>query len=123
MRASITPSPTRPQATRMSCMTSFAGKIALVTGASGGIGLATARALARGGARVVAHYYAHREPLEALSRQLPEGVLQPAQADLRDFRAATALVAEAAAGLGGLHILVNNAGAIRDNLLATAEEA
>jgi 3-oxoacyl-[acyl-carrier protein] reductase len=97
-------------------MQRFSGKIALITGASGGIGLATARAFAQGGARVFAHYHKNEAPLAALREELP--ALEPVQADLRDPAAAAALVERAAAG--GLHLLVNNAGAIRDNLLATA---
>ncbi|MBI4183254.1 MAG: 3-oxoacyl-[acyl-carrier-protein] reductase [Proteobacteria bacterium] len=95
-------------------MFSLAGRTALVTGASGGIGGAIARALYRQGARV-ALSGTRREALEALARDLGEGAFV-APADLREPAAAAALVKEAEAGLGPLDIVVNNAGLTRDSL-------
>ncbi|MSP63809.1 MAG: SDR family oxidoreductase [Myxococcales bacterium] len=94
--------------------------IALVTGASGGIGRAVVRALVRGGATVVAQYHAHRDPVDALRAELGERVIVE-QADLRDPVAATRLVDGVVARFGALQVLVNGAGAIRDDLLAVAE--
>ena len=65
----------------------------LVTGASGGIGAATARAFAAEGARVGVHYHRNREAAEALAREIGGIVLQ---ADLRDEAQADRLVPAAA---------------------------
>ncbi len=90
------------------------GKAALVTGASGGIGAAIARALHAQGA-VVALSGTRREALEALASELGERA-KVCPADLRDPAAADALAASAEAAVGPLHILVNNAGLTRDGL-------
>ena len=95
------------------------GKTALVTGASGGIGAAIARALHAQGAVVVLSG-TRVEALEGLREALGERACVCA-ADLRDAGAAEGLVGEAeaaAAGVGGgaLHVLVNNAGLTRDML-------
>jgi 3-oxoacyl-[acyl-carrier protein] reductase len=90
------------------------GKAALVTGASGGIGAAIARALHAQGA-VVALSGTRREALEALAAELGERA-HVCPADLRDAAATEALVAMAEAAAGPLAILVNNAGLTRDML-------
>jgi 3-oxoacyl-[acyl-carrier protein] reductase len=90
------------------------GKGALVTGASGGLGGAIAKALHRQGARV-ALSGTRREALERLAGELGEGaVVLPA--DLNDIPSVEALPAAAEAALGAVDILVNNAGVTRDNL-------
>jgi 3-oxoacyl-[acyl-carrier protein] reductase len=83
------------------------GTAALVTGASGGIGAATARVLAAEGARVAVHYHANAAAAEALASELGGVALQ---ADLRDERAADALVPAAVEALGRLDACVANAG-------------
>ncbi|MCQ8241791.1 3-oxoacyl-[acyl-carrier-protein] reductase [Rhizosaccharibacter radicis] len=92
---------------------------ALVTGASGGIGAAIARALHRQGAGV-ALSGTRREALDALKAELDAeapGRAHVCPADLSDPAAPDALVAAAEAALGrGLDILVNNAGLTRDTL-------
>ncbi len=90
------------------------GKTALVTGASGGIGAATARALHAQGAKV-ALSGTRADALEKLAAELGEGAA-PCPADLRDPGAADALITAAEAAIGPLHILVNNAGMTRDGL-------
>ncbi len=90
------------------------GKSALVTGASGGLGGAIARALHAQGA-TVALSGTKREVLESLAAEMGDRA-HPCPADLRDAGAADALIAAAEAACGPLHILVNNAGLTRDML-------
>ncbi|MBV1796879.1 3-oxoacyl-ACP reductase FabG [Siccirubricoccus sp. G192] len=90
------------------------GKVALVTGATGGIGAATARALHAQGASVALTGRRAAE-LEALAAELGARVLV-APADLADPAAPAALVEQVEGGLGSLDILVNNAGFTRDML-------
>lgn len=88
---------------------------ALVTGATGGIGGAVARALHDRGA-VVTLSGTRREALDELAAGLGERA-HVAPADLGDAASVEALVPAAEAAMGGLDILVNNAGVTRDNLL------
>ena len=97
------------------------GKSALVTGASGGIGAAIARALHAQGA-VVALSGTRRDALGALADELGERAFVCA-ADLSDAAAADALVASAEEAAGPLAILVNNAGLTRDMLALRMKDA
>ena len=90
------------------------GKLALVTGASGGIGAAIARALHAQGA-TLALSGTRRDALDALATELGERA-HVCPADLREAGAADALIAAAEAAAGPLAILVNNAGLTRDGL-------
>jgi 3-oxoacyl-[acyl-carrier protein] reductase len=90
------------------------GKAALVTGASGGIGAAIARALHEQGAKVVLSG-TRQERLEELAETLGDGAFV-CSADLRDAAEPTALIDAAEKVAGPLHILVNNAGMTRDML-------
>jgi 3-oxoacyl-[acyl-carrier protein] reductase len=90
---------------------SLEGKVALVTGASRGIGRAIAVELAGAGAEVVVGYRSGRDEAEAVAAEIGGRALE---ADVSDAASAAALV-EAA---GELDILVNNAGLTRDGLLA-----
>jgi 3-oxoacyl-[acyl-carrier protein] reductase len=95
-------------------MFDLSGKSALVTGASGGIGGAIARALHAQGA-TVGLSGTRVEPLEALKAELGTRA-HVLPADLGDPAAIEALLKSAEAALGGIDILVNNAGLTRDNL-------
>jgi 3-oxoacyl-[acyl-carrier protein] reductase len=96
-------------------MFSLAGQTALVTGASGGIGGAIARAFHAQGA-LVALTGTRAAALEALAGELGERA-HALIADLTDPAAADRLVRDAETALGGrLDILINNAGITRDNL-------
>jgi 3-oxoacyl-[acyl-carrier protein] reductase len=97
------------------------GRTALVTGASGGLGGAIARALHSQGASV-AISGTRREALEALAAELKDRV-HPAPCDLADSDAANALVPTVEAALGSLDILVNNAGVTRDSLFMRIKDA
>ena len=96
-------------------MFDLTGKTALVTGASGGIGGAVARALHAQGA-AVALSGTRAEALERLAEELGERVAM-LPADLADPPAVDALVGQAEAELGQVDILVSNAGLTRDGLL------
>ncbi len=87
------------------------GKLALVTGASRGIGRAIAVELARAGAEVVIGYRTGVDEARAVAEEVGGRAVQ---ADVADPEQAARLVAEA----GDLDILVNNAGLTRDGLIA-----
>ncbi len=93
---------------------SLEGKAALVTGASGGIGGAIARALHGAGAQVGLSG-TRVGPLEELAGELGEGA-HVLPCNLSDAEAVAALPKDAAAAMGSLDILVNNAGMTKDNL-------
>jgi clavulanate-9-aldehyde reductase len=84
------------------------GRVAAITGASSGIGEATAAALSRAGA-TVALAARRRDRLEALAERL-EGRASVHEVDLSDDAAARSFVEAAYAEHGALHILINNAG-------------
>ena len=96
-------------------MFNLTGKTALVTGASGGIGEAVARALHAQGATVVLHG-TRAEKLESLQQQLGENAFSLA-VDLADREQVAGLIEAANALTGPISILVNNAGITRDGLL------
>ena len=95
-------------------MFNLSGKKALITGASGGIGVAIAKALHAQGATVGLHG-TREERLQEIAAELGDRVhLFPA--NLSDADAVKALAAKAEADLGGIDILVNNAGITKDGL-------
>lgn len=102
-------------------MFDLTGKTALVTGASGGLGSAIARALHMQGASVALSGTRH-EALAALAAELGARAYVLA-CDLSDRAAVDALVPEAEKAMGGLDILVNNAGVTKDNLFLRMKDA
>jgi 3-oxoacyl-[acyl-carrier protein] reductase len=95
-------------------MFDLTGKTALVTGASGGIGAAIAKALHGAGA-TLAISGTRIEPLEALAAELGDRV-HVLPCNLSDAAAVEALPKQAAEAMGSVDILVNNAGITKDNL-------
>src|SRR5258708_12103502 len=87
-------------------------QVAVVTGGAGGLGGATARLLAQGGAAVCVNYAVHADAAEAVVAEIATagGRAIAAAADVADSAAVEAMVAPAEAELGPVTILVNNAG-------------
>jgi 3-oxoacyl-[acyl-carrier protein] reductase len=86
------------------------GRAVLVTGGSRGIGAAVAREFAAGGDRVAVHYGSSRGAADEVAASLAGDGHVVVGADLGDPEAVRAMVAATAEGLGGLDVLVNNAG-------------
>ncbi len=101
------------------------GKVAVVTGGSRGIGRAIALALAGEGAAVAVNYRVRADAAADVVAAIEGagGKAIAVQADVRDADAVKALMKTAKAELGGVGILVNNAGVLRDNYLAFMSEA
>ena len=89
-------------------MSSLKGRVALVTGSSGGIGRATALALAERGATVAVHYFRRHDGAAETARSIPGAKVFGA--NLTKLDAVKRLVAEVEGELGPIEILVNNAG-------------
>jgi 3-oxoacyl-[acyl-carrier protein] reductase len=96
------------------------GRVALVTGASRGIGRAVAEQLAAAGARVAVNYVTHSEAAANVVSRIRDqgGDALSVQADVRSAEAVDGMVQQVAEALGPIDILVNNAGITRDGLLA-----
>ncbi len=91
------------------------GRVALVTGASGGIGYAIAEELASSGATVALHYRTNQQRAQRLASKLSDKGIRAAcyQTDLNDMSATSALVDRVCSDFGRINILVNNAGVLK----------
>lgn len=103
----------------------FSGKRVLVTGGSRGIGRATVLEFARRGANVAFTYARNAESAEVVRSEAEAlGVTCTAhQSDVSDFEAAKKLVADVKEAFGGIDVLVNNAGIVRDKLILQMTES
>ncbi len=95
----------------------FENQVVLVTGASRGIGRACALAFAAEGARVAIHYLNRLDAAEETLRQLPSAGHMTFQADVAQPDEVQRLVEDVVSRMGGLHVLVNNAGIFLDHSL------
>lgn len=100
-------------------------KVALVTGASRGIGAAIAQRLARDGFTVIVNYVESAKPAEALVRSIQQagGQALAAKADVSNTADVRRLFDAAETAFGGMDILVNNAGIMQLANMADAEDA
>jgi 3-oxoacyl-[acyl-carrier protein] reductase len=103
----------------MSVSSAATGKVALVTGASRGIGAACAVALGQQGFRVALHYRGSEEKAHQLAKSIPGAM--PFKADLSDPQSCQDLIKKITAELGPISVLVNNAGISIDQILPFAK--
>ena len=106
-------------------MSKLNGKVALVTGASKGIGAGIARGLAKAGAIVVVNYATDRDGAEAVVRAIEadRGRAIAVQGDVSRADGVARLIDETRDACGSLDVLVNNAGVYRPTPLAELSEA
>ena len=106
-------------------MTNPNNKVALVTGAAGGIGVAVSERLARDGFLIVVNYAGSVEAAEALARRIENagGRAITAQADISDSAQVTRMFDSAEAAFGGVDVLVNNAGIMKLARIAESDDA
>ena len=102
----------------------LAGKVALVIGASRGIGKAIACKLAREGAKVIINYNGSKEKAEAVKSEIEAagGQAEVYQCDVSDYTACETFIQTVIKEEGSLDILVNNAGITKDGLLMKMSE-
>ncbi|MGO7043629.1 SDR family oxidoreductase [Rhizobium johnstonii] len=105
-------------------MASNENKVALVTGASRGIGAAVAERLARDGFTVVINYSGNAAPAEELAEKIEQagGKALTAKADVGDAEAVRRMFDAAETAFGGVDVLVNNAGIMMLSSLAEADD-
>ncbi len=102
----------------------MANKVAVVTGAPGGIGSAICKRLAREGYDIVINHYRTPEAADVLSAELEKMGAKhiTCEANVADFGESKMLMDRAMEAFGRIDVLVNNAGITRDNLLARMKE-
>lgn len=105
-------------------MTSLEGKVAIITGASRGIGKAIAKRFVEAGAAVAFTYLSSDEKAKALENELSAegGKVKGFKSDASDHAQALKLADDVVAEFGTIDIVVNNAGITRDNLLMRMTE-
>lgn len=88
------------------------GRVALVTGASGGIGRAVALRMAEDGFDILVHYFGNQEPADALATEIAERgrTAKLVRADIGDEQETIDMFAAAEEALGGIDVVVNTAG-------------
>ncbi len=106
-------------------MTTNTNKVAIVTGASRGIGAAIAQRLAKDGFTAVVNYASNAGEAERLAAKIEAagGKAVTAQADVSDSAAVTRLFDKTEATFGGIDVLVNNAGIMRLATIADGDDA
>lgn len=100
------------------------GKVALVTGASRGIGRQTAITLASYGAKVIVNYNGNKEKAEQVVAEIVQngGEAVTYCCNVSDYNAVEGMMKDIVKEFGALHILVNNAGVTKDGLLMKMSE-
>lgn len=100
------------------------GRVALVTGASRGLGKAIAIALSRAGARVAINYLSNDEAARAVAAEIEQagGEAMLLRGNVADAQAVKTMIRDILARWQALDILVNNAGIVRDTLLPRMTE-
>ncbi|MBB2754050.1 UNVERIFIED_ORG: 3-oxoacyl-[acyl-carrier protein] reductase [Rhizobium aethiopicum] len=101
------------------------GKVALVTGASRGIGAAVAKRLAKDGFTVVINYSGNAAPAEELAREIEQagGKALTEKADVSDAQAVRRMFDAGETAFGGIDVLVNNAGIMMLSSIAETDDA
>ena len=100
------------------------GKVAVVTGASGGIGRAIAVAFGKAGAYVAVHYNGNEAKAAAVKAEIEEagGKAEIFRCNVADFDACSEFIKSVVKTFGKIDILVNNAGITRDGLIMGMSE-